>query len=94
MSGKSFTKVLSGESKFSYSPDEYISGEMLNGKWVRKGNYKAVLVTKPYGPNLWRLYDLSMDPGETTDISSEKQELLKELQSAWEKYAGDVGVVW
>ncbi len=93
MRGKSFTKVLSGESKYSYSPDEYIAGEMLNGKWIRKGNYKAVLVTKPYGPNLWRLYDISIDPGETTDISSEKQELLEELKLAWGKYAEEVGVV-
>ncbi len=94
MRGKSFTRVLSGESKYSYSPDEYIGGEMLNGKWIRKGNYKAVLVTKPYGPNQWRLYDMSLDPGETTDISADKQELLAEFQSAWGKYAEDVGVVW
>jgi len=39
------------------------------------------------------LYDISIDPGETTDISSEKQELLEELQKAWGKYAEDVGVV-
>jgi len=93
MKGKSLVNVLSGENESAYAPDEYIGGEMLNGKWMRKGDYKAELVTKPYGPNVWQLYDLSKDPGETTDISSTHPEILDELKLAWDNYAEEVGVV-
>ena len=93
MKGKSFTKVLSGESETTYSNTEYVGGEMGNGKWMRKGNYKAQMVPTPYGTNEWKLFDLSVDPGETTDISDEKPELLEELKTAWSAYSKDVGVI-
>lgn len=93
MKGKSFTKVLSGESERTYSNTEYVGGEMGNGKWMRKGNYKAQMVPTPYGTNEWKLFDLSVDPGETTDISDEKPELLEELKTAWSAYSKDVGVI-
>lgn len=93
MRGKSFTKVLSGANEATHSPDEYIGGEMGTGKWMRKGNYKAQMVPNPYGTNEWKLFDLSLDPGETTDISSDRPELLEELKTAWVKYSEEVGVV-
>lgn len=93
MKGKSFSKVLSGENESLYNGSEYVAAEMQNGKWIRKGNIKAQFVPKPYGSNEWKLYDLSVDPGETTDISNSKPELLKELIAEWEKYSEEVGVV-
>ena len=93
MSGKSLVPVLQGESESVYRNDEYVAGEMGNGKWVRKGNYKAVMVVKPYGSNEWRLYDLSVDPGETADLSDTNPDKLQEMIDAWEEYAREVGVV-
>jgi arylsulfatase len=66
---------------------------MINGKWMRKGDYKAVLVAEPFGPGGWRLYNTAEDPGETTDLSTEDPEILEELMAAWDNYADDVGVV-
>ena len=93
MEGRSLAGVLAGESESAYGPDEYIGGEMGNGKWMRKGDFKAELVVLPYGPNKWKLYDLSADPGETTDVSETHPAILEELVAAWEKYAKRVGVV-
>lgn len=93
MRGKSMKKVFSGESKTVYQADEFIAGEMSNGKWVRKGNYKAAKIVKPYGSGEWQLYSLSNDPGETNDISKMEEEKLKELIAAWESYSKEVGVV-
>jgi arylsulfatase len=76
-----------------YGADEYISGEMLNGKWVRKGDFKAMSVAPPYGPGEWQLYNVAEDPGETRDLAKEMPELLKELRGEWDDYAKDVGVV-
>jgi len=38
-------------------------------------------------------YNLSDDHGETRDLAKEQPEILKKLQSAWDHYAKDVGVV-
>ena len=66
---------------------------MLNGKWMRQGDLKAVSVAPPYGPGTWHLYNGAEDPGETHDLSKEQSEQLKKLQAAWDSYATDVGVV-
>lgn len=93
MRGRSLTKVLSAFTTELYGSDEYVSGEMLNGKWVRKDDHKAMSVAPPYGPGKWQLYNLAEDPGETRDLAEQNPELLKELQMAWERYAKEVGVV-
>lgn len=93
MRGKSFSKVLAGEEKSIYTKSEYIAGEMQNGKWIRKGDFKAVFIPKPYGLNQWKLYNLSVDPGETSNLSELEPDLLEELIFEWKKYAEEVGVV-
>jgi len=93
MRGRSLVGVTFGSQAEPYSADALIGGEMINGKWMRKGDYKAVLVAAPFGPGGWRLYNTAEDPGETTDLSSEYPEILEELMAAWDNYADDVGVV-
>jgi arylsulfatase len=93
MRGRSLSGVLSASKTEVYGADEYISGEMLNGKWVRKGDFKAMSVAPPYGPGEWQLYNVAEDPGETRDLAKEMPELLKELRGEWDDYAKDVGVV-
>ena len=93
MRGRSMAPVLSGASKEVYSSDDFVGGEMQNGKWMRQGDYKAVSVAAPYGDGVWRLYDMSSDPGETKDLSDSKPEMLQRLKAAWQAYADDVGVI-
>ena len=93
MRGKSFAEVTSGAKEGAYDDDAMVGGEMINGKWMRKGEYKAVQIAKPFGPASWRLYNLATDPGETTDLSAKEPEILEELKAAWEQYGKDVGVV-
>ncbi len=93
MRGRSLIGVLSGTEERTHPKDAFIGGEMMAGKWMRKGDYKAVLVAKPFGPGEWRLYDTAKDPGETADLSKEQPALLDELKAAWDRYAKDVGVI-
>ena len=93
MRGRPLKGVLTGSAKAVYGADEFVSGEMLNGKWVRQGNYKAVSVAAPYGSGNWQLYNIVDDPGETRDLAKEQPEKLKKMQAAWNSYADDVGVV-
>jgi len=93
MRGRSLVGVTLGSQAEPYSTDALIGGEMINGKWMRKGDYKAVLVAAPFGPGEWRLYNTAEDPGETADLSTEYPEILEELLAAWNGYAEAVGVV-
>ena len=93
MRGKSLAGVISGSHKYTYAKNAVIGGEMLNGRWMRKGDYKAVLVAKDFGPGVWKLYNLAQDPGEIRDLAEERPAILEELKSAWQRYAQDVGVI-
>ena len=66
---------------------------MGNGKWMRQGDFKAVMVPKPYGTGEWQLFNVVEDPGEAKDLSKEMPDKLKTLMAAWDNYAKDVGVV-
>lgn len=91
--GRSMLPLLTGKENSLYGPDEIVAGEMAGGKWVRKGDFKAVLVPAPYGDGNWHLFDLVSDPGESIDLSGNMPELLLELTTAWEAYSEEVGVV-
>ncbi len=92
MRGKSLKGVMAGSQKTVYGADEFVGGEMQNGKWMRQGDFKAVSVSRPYGAGAWHLYNLADDPGETRDLAEERPDLLNKLQTAWDRYAKEVGV--
>ena len=93
MRGRSLKGLLTGRAKSVYGADELIGGEMQNGKWMRQGDFKAVSVAPPYGTGTWHLYNLADDPGETHDLANDEPKTLKKLQTAWDRYAKEVGVV-
>jgi len=93
MRGRSLQGVLTGSTNTVYGENDFVGGEMLNGKWMRRGAFKAVSVAPPYGSGTWQLYNVVDDPGETRDLATEQPEMLNDLQAAWDRYAKDVGVV-
>lgn len=93
MRGKPLTAVLNASKESVYSAKDYVGGELGNGMWMRREDYKAVSVAPPYGTGEWQLYNVVDDPGETHNLAKEKPELLKELKVAWDRYSENVGVV-
>jgi arylsulfatase len=91
--GRSMMGLLNGSTKSIYNDEEFIGGEMRNGKWMRQGDFKAVLVPKPYGTGGWKLFNVIADPGEVNDLSKALPEKLEILIAAWDRYAVDVGVI-
>ena len=53
----------------------------------RQGPWKILRLPPPYGNSEWQLYDLTRDPGETTDIALGNPGLVRELAAKWEYYA-------
>lgn len=93
MLGRSMAGLLSGEQDEVYGAEEFIGGELQNGKWMRQGSMKAVAVAPPYGSGEWQLFELMSDPGETTDLATEQPGVLAKLIQAWEAYAVKNGIV-
>ena len=85
--------LLDGTQQSIYDATEFVGGEMNGDKWMRQGDFKALMVIPPFGTGVWQLFDLKKDPGEARDLSEQMPEKLEMLKNAWNQYADDVGVV-
>ena len=85
--------LLDGTKESIYTDNEFVGGEMLNGKWMRQGALKAVSIPKPDGNGEWQLFNVVKDPGEANNLAAKQPEKLEALKVAWEQYASDVGVI-
>jgi arylsulfatase/uncharacterized sulfatase len=91
--GRSALPMLSGASQSTYSDDESFAIEVSGNAALYRGNWKITRNTLPMGDGQWRLYDLSVDPGETTDLSTENPELFESMLAEYRAYAEEVGVI-
>ena len=89
--GKSFLSALQGSSQPVHSPDEAIGWELHGQRALVRGDWK-LLSTQTTGEPVWELYNLTNDPGERNDFSTERPDLRDELIAAWFAYAEEVGV--
>ncbi len=90
--GQSILPVLRGATDKTRAEDESFGIEVSGNAALYRGNWKLVRTALPRGDFTWRLFDLSVDPGETTDVSSENPELFKELRAEYEAYVEETGV--
>ena len=74
-------------------PDDAIVIEVSGNAAVIKGDYKLTRNQLPHGDARWRLYDLSKDPGETTDLSASRPEIYDDLSAEYAAYSKRVGVL-
>jgi arylsulfatase A-like enzyme len=91
--GKSLVPLLSKKSSTVRGPDDAIGWEYNNSKAIRIGDNKATWTVKPFGPGEWQVFDLSVDPGESNDLSAQNPKLKQRLVNAWDEYAKSVGVI-
>ncbi|OJH43054.1 sulfatase-like hydrolase/transferase [Paracoccus sp. SM22M-07] len=91
--GQSILPFLSGASTKTRGPDKSFGFEVSGNAALYRGNWKLVRTALPRGDFTWRLFDLSVDPGETTDLSSQNPELFTEMRAEYEAYADETGVL-
>ena len=85
--------LLSKNSTATHGPDDAIGWEYNGSKAIRIGDDKATWTDKPFGPGDWQIFDLSIDPGESNDLSAQNPKLKQRLIDAWDEYASSVGVI-
>lgn len=100
--GHSLLPVLFGDAD-SVRPDDFTYGwEVFGHRALRKGDYKLVWLTSkateggqkvPELADQWGLFDLSVDPGETNDLSEAMPEIRADLLKSWDTYVADNGIV-
>jgi arylsulfatase/uncharacterized sulfatase len=90
--GRSVFPMLTGESDVTYPDDEGFAVEVSGNAALYRGDWKIARVSAPLGDSQWRLYDLSVDPGETKDLSAQHPERFGSMLSEYETYSQSVGV--
>lgn len=91
MEGKSLAPLLAGEAESVHA--EIPQGwELYGNRAVIVGDWKASLTWPPEGNGEWRLFNLALDPGETSDLSTTEPERLQMLIEAWTTYRDENGI--
>ena len=93
MTGRSLMPVLTGEAISVYGADEVRAIEVSGNSALYKGDYKITRSVPPVGDGQWRLFNLTIDPGETSDLSASEPQVLADLLAEYEQYAQRVGVL-
>jgi len=91
--GRSLLPMLNGERTAIYGDDDAVGFEVSGNSALYRGNWKISRIPEPLGDGEWHMYDLSTDPGETTDLASARSELFQDMLNEYLSYADEVGVV-
>jgi arylsulfatase/uncharacterized sulfatase len=91
--GRSALPMLEGASPTTYGENESFAFEVSGNAALYRGKWKITRNFPPRGDAQWRLYDISVDPGETTDLAAANPALFESMKAEYAAYASRVGVV-
>jgi arylsulfatase/uncharacterized sulfatase len=91
--GRSAFPVLAKQADRSRPEVEGFGIEVSGNAALYRAQWKITRLAPPLGDTKWRLYDLSVDPGETNDVSAGNPELFKSMLEEYRSYSGKVGVI-
>ena len=93
ITGRSMMPLLEGSATKIYADDEAIGMEVSGNSALIKGDYKLSRNSPPHGDNIWRLYNLAADPGESQDLRALQPEKFDLMMEDYNKYASEFGVI-
>jgi len=93
ITGRSMMPLLDGSASAVYGEDEAIGIEVSGNSALIKGDYKLTRNTPPHGDNIWRLYNLAVDPGESKDLRALQPEQFDQLMEDYRNYEREFGVI-
>lgn len=84
MLGESMTALLNGTAD-SVHDSEYVTVLYHSGRaLVRKGAWKLSNLEPPFSPDAFELFNVEVDPGETTNLATSEPARFAELLALWE----------
>jgi arylsulfatase A-like enzyme len=73
---------------------ESVTAQFFRGRaYLRQGQWKLTALDKPFDESAFALYDLQVDPGETTDLSEKFPEKRDQLLVLWRKHRTEMDIV-
>lgn len=91
--GQSWLPYLRGQSARIHSKEHVTGWELFGQQAIRQGDWKAIYIPAPNGPEQWQLYHLASDPGEVHDVAGEQPKVLKRLLDYWAEYVAETGTI-
>ena len=70
-----------------YSAYDTVGYELAGNAALFQGDYKLVLNRGPLGDDNWHLFNIVVDPGETSDLAISMPDKRQSMISAYERYA-------
>ncbi len=92
LKGTSLMSFLSAKSDQIHSSDYVFGLEHNNISMIRKGDWKITNIDSPFLEENFKLYNLSNDLAELTDLKEREPEKYKELLEEWQKFSKEVNV--
>jgi arylsulfatase A-like enzyme len=91
--GRSWVPYLSKiDESIHQDPNATFGWELFGRRAIRRGNWKAVYIPAPHGPDEWELYDLTKDQGETENLAAVRPDILEDLLLEYTRYSEETGV--
>ena len=87
LTGMSLLPLLEGTAANVRKPEQTLGYELSGNSALFKGNLKLLRNMPPLGDGLWHLYDLSTDPGETQDLSTQRPQEFAAMQEDFAVWA-------
>jgi len=91
--GKSWTKVLAGESETPRTQQDYLAWEVFGNRAIRQGDWKLRWQYAPLGKSEWELFNVTDDPAERNDLASANQGKVKDMLQLWDDYVKNNNVI-
>ena len=93
MLGESMVGFLSGQAD-SVHADDYVTVLYHGGRaYLRQGNWKLSNLEPPFDESDFELFDLSVDPGETSNLAESNAEKYEELLELWRDERKRLGII-
>ena len=93
MVGRSLLPLIEGRVNRVYDETDAVGTELGGHAALFQGDYKIVRNRGSVGDGEWRLYDIALDPGETTDLAAAHPARLQRMLSQYHEYAKRNGVL-
>lgn len=85
--GRSLVSILDNKAERVYSASDTVGYELAGNAALFQGDYKLVLNRGPLGDDNWHLFNIVVDPGETSDLATSMPDKRQSMISAYERYA-------
>ena len=86
LAGESWVQMLAGETDSIRTDEDFLAWELFGNRALRQGDWKLRWQWRPYGKGDWELFNLAADPGERTDLATERPEKVAGMLELWEAY--------